>query len=247
MALRFKYGNYTTPICTSRPTSRTIVPRFINEFAVSYIWTLQFDIEITAATTYDIVAATIALRQALEVQGLSGGLQFGNDTDGWLNTDHWLNATGAIGGVKVTQQGLSDSPLQLATEQRCTVTLEAEYPNLNEARTLLEFDETVEITGEGGADTELAEQATLPGFYQTTQLYTPVTVVQSGRSVGKNAFPPLPSFLIATAGARKVRLTRDRKSYEKKGLSVLKFIREYSYTFVLPAHPGQNVNPQFLM
>lgn len=245
MALRFCYGNYTAPICTSRPTSRTIVPRYINEFAVSYIWTLQFDIELTYSTTADIVAATLALRQALSVQGLSGGLQFGNDTDGWFNTDHWLNAAGAIGGVKVTQQGLSDSPLQLATEQRCSVTLEAEYPNLNESRTLLEFDETVEILGEGGAATELAEQATAPGFFQTTQQHTPVTVVQSGRAVGRTAFPTLPVFLISTAGARQVRQTRDRKSYERKGVTILKYIREYSFTYVLPTHPG-NVNPQFL-
>lgn len=245
MALRFKYGSYTSPICSARPVSRTIVPRMINEFAVSYIWTLGFDIELTGTTTAEIVAATVALRKALEVQNQAGGIQFGNDTDGWFDSDHWLNTTGAIGGVQVTQQGLSDSPLQLATEQRCSITLSAEYPNLNETRTLLEFDETVEILGEGGAETGLAEQATLPSFYQTTQLYTPVTVVQSGRIVGKTAFPSLPSPLIATAGARQVRQTRDRKSYEKKGLSVLKFIREYSYTFVLPTHPG-TVNPQFL-
>lgn len=245
MALRFKYGSYTSPICSARPVSRTIVPRMINEFAVSYIWTLAFDIELTGTTTAEIVLATIALRQALEIQNQAGGIQFGNDTDGWFNSDHWLNTTGAIGGVQVTQQGLADSPLQLATEQRCSITLSAEYPNLNESRTLLEFDETVEIIGEGGAETALAEQATLPAFYQTTQLYTPVTVVQSGRIVGKTAFPGLPSPLIATSGARQVRQTRDRKSYEKKGLSVLKFIREYSYTFVLPTHPG-TVNPQFL-
>jgi hypothetical protein len=217
----------------------------INEFAVSYIWTLQFDIELTGTTTAEIVAATLALRTELEKQNQPAGIKFGSDLEGWNNTEHWLNTLGAIGGVQVTQQGLTDSPLQLATDQRVSITLVAEYPNLNESRTTLEFDETVEILGEGGAETELAEQATAPGFYQTTQLYTPVTVVQSGRIVGKTTFPGLPSPLISTSGARQVRQTWDRKSYEKKGLSVLKFIREYSYTFVLPTHPG-TVNPQFL-
>jgi hypothetical protein len=245
MALRFAYGSYATPICTTRPTSRSIVPRIINEFAVSYIWTLSFDIEITGDTTAEIIAATIALRQAISVQGLSGGLQFGSDTDGWFNTDHWLNAFGAIGGVLVTQQGLSDSPLQLATEQRCTLTMTAEYANASETRTLLEFAETVEISGEGGADTELAEQATLPGFYQEITKYTRVTVTQSGRLVGKTNFPGLPAPLITIAGARKVTATRDKKSYETKGLAVIKFIREYSYTFVLATHPG-TVNPNLL-
>jgi len=242
MALRFRYGNYISPLCSARPISRTITPRMINEFAVSYIWTLQFDIELTGTTTAEIVAATIALRTELEKQNQPGGIQFGSDLEGWNNTEHWLNTLGAIGGVQVTQQGLTDSPLQLATDQRVSITLVAEYPNLNEARQLLEFDETVEILGEGGPDTELAERATLPGFYQTIQQHTPVTVVQSGRIVGRSAFPPLPMFLITTAGARKVRQTRDRKSYEKKGLQILKFIREYSFTYVLPGHPG-NVNP----
>lgn len=245
MALRFKYGSYTSPICSARPVSRTIVPRMINEFAVSYIWTLTFDIELTGDTTAEIIEATIALRQAISVQGLAGGLQFGSNETGWLNTDHWLNTFGAIGGVQVTQQGLSDSPLQLATEQRCTVTMTAEYANASETRTLLEFVEAVEISGEGGADTELAEQATLPGFYQEITKYTRVVVTQSGRLVGRTNFPSLPQPIISVAGARKVTATRDKKSYETKGLSVLKYIREYSYTFVLPTHPGP-INPGLL-
>lgn len=244
MALRFTYGAYSTPICTARPTSRSIVPRMINDFAVSYIWTLSFDVEFTG-TTSEVIAATIAFRNAISVQGLAGGLQYGNDTDGWLNTDHWLNTLGAIGGVQVTQQGLNDSPLQLATEQRCTVTLVAEYANASETRTLLEFSESLEIQGEGGPDTELVDQASLPGFYQQIQAYTRVTVVQSGRMVGKTGFPGLPSPIIATAGARKVKLTRDKKSYENKGTSILKFIREYSYTFVLAVHPGP-ITPGYL-
>jgi hypothetical protein len=217
----------------------------INEFAVSYIWSLQFDIELTGDSTADIVQKTIDLRNALQRQNRAGGIQYGSDASGWTNTDHWLNTTGAIGGVQVMQQGLSDSPLQLATEQRVSITLQAEYANLNESRTLLEFAESIEMIGEGGPDTELAEQATLPGFYQEIQKFTPVTVTQSGRTVGKTAFPSLPSFVIMTPGARKVRLTRDRKSYETKGLSVLKFIREYSYQYVLPGHPG-TIDPQFL-
>jgi len=244
MSTRFAYGSYVSKTCIVRSASRTITPRFVNNFAISYTWVLQFELEITEATTTDIVAETIALRQALQAQGLSGGLQYYNGTT-WLNTDHWLNATGAIGGVTITQQGLNDSPLQLATEQRFTLQMQAEYANTNESRTLLQFDETVEITGEGGADTVLVEQAASVGFYQTVQAYTPVQLVQSGRMVGKTAFPSLPSFLITTPGARKVRATRDRKSYEMKGASIVGYVREYSFTFNLATHPG-TVNPGFL-
>lgn len=244
MATRFVYGSYVSKTCIVRGATRSITPRFTNNFAVSYIWTLTFDIEISEATTADIVSETIALRQALETQGLSGGLQF-YDGSSWLNTDHFLNAFGAIGGVTVTQQGLGDSPLQLATEQRFTLQMQAEYANLNETRTLLQFDESVEITGEGGADTVLVEQAAAPGFYQTVQQYTPVQVVQSGRAVGRTGFPALPGFVITTAGARKVRVTRDRKSYEMKGTSIIGFVREYSFTFILPSHPG-SIIPNYL-
>ena len=244
MSTRFAYGSYVSKTCLVRSATRTITPRFVNNFAISYTWTLTFEIEISEPTTTDIVAETVALRQALQVQGLSGGLQYYNGTT-WLNTDHWLNATGAIGGVTVTQQGLADSPLQLATEQRFTLQMQAEYANTNESRTLLQFEETIEITGEGGADTVLVEQATSPGFYQTTSQYTPVQVVQSGRMVGRTAFPALPAFSVTTPGARKVRVTRDRKSYEMKGLTIIGYVREYSFTFNLASHPG-TVNPGVL-
>lgn len=240
MAIRFAYGSYVSTSCAVRPTGRTIVPRMINDFAVSYIWTLQLEVEITQANTYNIVAESIALREAIAVQGLSGGIQF-NDGTGWLNTEHWLNAFGAIGGVQITSFGLSDSPLQLASEQKGTITMTAEYANLNEARTLLLWDEQVEISGEGGAQTELVEQATALGFYQQTQLYTPVTVVQSGRMIGRNAFPNAPPFLIVTADARQVRQTRDRRSYTRKGATIIEYIRDYSFTYHLAAHPGSLV------
>lgn len=244
MSTRFVYGSYISKTCIVRSATRSIAPRFVNNFAISYLWTLTFEIEISETTTTDIVAETIALRQALETQGLSGGLQFYDGTT-WLNTDHWLSSFGAIGGVTINQTGLSDSPLQLATEQRFTLQMQAEYANTNETRTLLQFDESIEITGEGGADNVLVEQAADPGFYQTVQLYTPVQVVQSGRAVGRTGFPALPAFAITTPGARKVRVTRDRKSYETKGLTIIGFIREYSFTYVLPSHPG-TVNPGYL-
>ncbi len=68
----------------------------------------------------------------------------------------------------------------------------------------------------------------------------------SERSIGReDRLSGVAGFRCHHGRARKVRVTRDRKSYEMKGTSIIGFIREYSFTFNLASHPGDIV-PNFL-
>lgn len=241
----FNYGSYNSLACSARCSSHAIRPLFINNFAVAH----QHDVTIegTLYVTSDLVtpAANLItecglLEDALKIPNQSGGLKYSGG-----NTTHFLSNSGAIGGVTVSDFRWVDTPTHLVTQARFTVTLSALYGNGSEAREVVEANETVEILGEGGADTPLAPQTGATSVRQQITDYTDVVVTQSGRLVGRTGYPSLPSPLIATAGARQQKMTRDAKTTEQRGVGFIAYIRSYSYTFTLATHPG-TVNPNFL-
>lgn len=245
MSLYFAYGSYATLPCSARCSSQSNVPLRINNFAIAVEKTIT--IEGALYVTSDLVtpvanltAEMTAMEDALKIPNQNGGLMHAGGP-----TAHWLTASGAIGGVQVLNLQWLDSPTHLTTQVRFAVTLQALYGNGSESREIVEFRETVEIQGEGGADTPLAPQVGATSVRQQVSDYTDVVVVQSGRAVGRTGYPALTSPLIATTGARQQKLTRDVKEYEQRGTGFIAYIRSYSYTFTLSSHPG-TVNPNVL-
>ena len=125
------------------------------------------------------------------------------------------------------------------------MTIQAEYPNTSENIQTLRFEETIEITGTGGAKTTLRPRHTLQSLRQQIRPFTDVRVSQTGLVVGRTAYPSLPSPLIVTSGAMQAETVRDRKSKKQIGATTHEFHRAYSYEFTLSSHPG-TVDPRGL-
>ena len=242
MGLRFVYGSYTGAENHARPVSLSIVPRLVNGFPVSHIWTLQCEVLLLVTPgeepMSDLTTQAQALIDALAVHDGSGGLQFTTNGTDWSNTSHFLNATTDVGTVVPQPISLPASQLQYATELWVQVQIAAEYANTNFTQSLLRFDETVQITGEGGAETILRPQWNAASVRQQVKPYTDVEVIQSGTIVGKGSFPSLPNYLITESGARDVKVTRDSKSYVHDQAKIVEYVRSYSYRFTLNSHPG---------
>lgn len=237
MTLYLVIGNAVSDGCTVRVSARSFKPIIVNDFIIAHEQTISFEGYLYAIGPMALSARMLALENAVAVPNQSVGLstEFGS-------TQHWLSATGAIGGIKITDFGFEDTPLHMATQVKYRLSATAIYSA--SSRSLLELNETVTTVGEGGAKTVLASQAGLQSIYQTVKDYTDVQVVQSGKVVGRT-MPSIPSPIIGTSGARDVEQTRDSVSYTNRGTSILLINREYSYTFNLPAHPGA-ISPTYL-
>lgn len=238
MSLYFQYGAYTTLPCSARISAHSVEPILYNNFAVAYrkSVTIEAYLYITSTAVPSVVNLTAemqALQDALQIPNQSGGIAHGGG-----QTVHWVSNSGALGGVQVSAFQWLDTPTHLAVQAKFSVTLSAEYANGLEPQNIVMLKESVEIIGEGGADTPLAPQVGALSIRQTIQDYTDVTVTQAGTITGRAGYPNLPTPLIATAGARQVKLTRDFKEPEQVRFGIRVFNRQYAYTFTLPAHPG---------
>lgn len=243
--LRFKYGSYTSATGAARPVGLSLATRDVNGFPTTHIWTLTCEVLLLADGPNNVTTAALALSDALRVPYQNGGIQYTlNDTD-WYNTHHWLNTSGSLNGVLPAPIGFPPTPLQYATEQTVTVTLTAEYPNTDLARTTLRLEEQVSIRGEGGAITVLRPRWNSTSIYQELKPYSDVYVTQSGIVVGRSGYVSLPSPLIGTAGARNVQVTDDNKRLVQVGVGVIEYQRAYAYQFALASHPG-TTNPNGL-
>lgn len=244
--LRFAYGAYATPMGRARPSGLSVSVREQNGFPISHVWSLTCEVILLADGAANLTAAALALSDALSVPYLNGGIQFTLDDVNWFNTHHWVNNAGSAQGVQPTQFAFPGSPLQYATEQTVTVTLQAEYNNASLPISTLRWEETVDIQGEGGAITILRPRWNAVSIFQELTPYSDVVLVQSGTIVGRSGYPSLPSPLIVTPGARLQPATRDRKRPVQAGVFPIEFQRSYSYTFNLPTHPG-TINPNVLV
>lgn len=241
MSFYLQYGAYATDPCTVRATSHNVTPVMYNGFAVAFKRSIGIEGYLYGNGTADLLAKMAAMEAALTLPNQSGGIKYSGG-----NTQHWLTSVGAIGGVQLENFNWVDSPLHMVSEAKFQLTLSAEYGNALEPQDVVQWDESVEIIGEGGADTPLATQVGAPSVRQTIADYTDVVVTQSGFVIGRTGYPALPNPLIVTAGARQVRQTRDLKSRVQIRKGIMVYKRAYSYTFTLPSHPG-NVNPGVLV
>lgn len=229
----FEKGAYSTADCTVRASNRTIRPIKIGVFIVAYEHKLVIEGHLYASGPIALSTKMNELQNALSIPNESLGVKY--DT---TQTSHWLSTSGAIGGVVLDDFAWQDTPLSMATQVKFTASFVATYGNtLDGARQVVSLDENITIIGEGGADTELAPQVGLPSTYQTITDYTDVVVTQSGQIKSKS-IPGMPSPIVTTDGARKVKQTRNSLSYQQVGVDILLYIRDYSYTFNLATFPG---------
>ena len=241
--LRFKWGGYESAIGTARPVSMTITQKDVNSYQPTLQYELQCELWLSAEGPAALTTAFEALKAALAIPRVPGGIQYTTDSGGsWFNTSHYVNTSGAYVGPVARSIGAPGGPLQYAIEQYVQIAIMAEYNNSAETQELLRWEETVDITGEGGAKTTLRPRHNAVSLLQELRPYTDVSVTQSGTIVGRSGYQSIPTPLIATTGARQVDVSRDGKRKRMVGGSNFEYIRQYSYQYLLNAHPGA-VNP----
>ncbi len=241
-SFRFRYGSFYTAAGSAKPVSMDVSTREINTYQTSLIYDMQVEIWLSGSGPADITSQIEALKTAMLVPRLDAGIEYSTDGVNWFSTSHFMYASGCLVGPQARVISLPSGPLQYATEQYVQIQIQAEYNNAAESVANLTLTESVEIIGEGGAKNILRPRHNTVSELQERRAYTDVTVVQSGSISGRTSYPSLPAFLIATAGARDVDVTRDKKHKRQIGTANFEFIRDYSFTYSLNAHPG-TVNP----
>lgn len=220
--------------------SRKVLPVLWNGYTIGWEFKLQINGFVYGIGPAQVSAAMGAMESLMRIQDVDSGI-----TSSGVPTSHWLPFLGSLDGVRVESFDWVDSPLHLATEAKYAVSLAALYGNANESKDVVELSETLQILGEGGADTPLAPQATEPSIYQEVQSHTDVVVTQSGVVSARSGFPPMPLPVISEDDARQVKQTRNSPSVVQRRTGIEVYRRSYSYTFVLPAHPGA-ITPNIL-
>lgn len=238
MGLYLVIGENNSQVNTVRVTGRSVRPIEYNSFIIAYEQDMSFegwlyaDDVNTTNNTDELSAKMLALERALTVPNVKIGLQ--STVNG--QTQHWLAKEGAIGRVRLKSFAFVDTPLSMVTEVKYTMTVTATYGNVSELRSIVTLDETLSYTGTGGPAVVLAPQAGAKSIYQRVADYTDCTVVQSGKMMSRNA-AVLPRPVFIRDGAFQHKLAKDTMSYVMRGTQVLLYVRDYSYTFILPELP----------
>ena len=239
MAIFLTIGAATSDPCTVRVTGRSVKPIEYNTFIVAYEQDLSFEGYLYANGPAALSVKMLALERALAIPNVSIGLSY---TGG--QTHHWLSTAGAIGNVRLKAFAYSDTPLHMAKECKYNLTVTGMYNAVNELRSVVQLDETLSYTGTGGPNVVLAPQAGALSVYQQIADYTDVTVVQTGKMTSRTLVN-LPSPVITTEGAFQHKQAKDTISYVMKGTQIWLFVRDYSYTFILPELPAATL-PTYL-
>ncbi|UUO04622.1 hypothetical protein M4951_14610 [Blastopirellula sp. J2-11] len=188
-----KIGDYTHEIggpqlsITQRPVlSEGGVP-----LAQLHTWQIQGIV--TGGGQTDIDTKIAALVAAYRGGGFDATLLL---SDGVTPSQHVLKNNRAVGGVRVISG--PDFPngggAEYATKRTFAVTLEAEIPIENAATALLNFRESLSLSG-GDRRVEWTETKLGPPRPQITRRQTIYRAVQSGQAVGYLQYPTFPGFL----------------------------------------------------
>ena len=183
------YGNYTHDAnevsLLSQQTRTKYSARGRKESTLKTI-SLQADLIPAAVTQAAIKAAIQELEAAYSVNGLDWALYH---DDGTISA-HFLTSANSIGGVRVMDIGYPDGDgSQYATWRKATITLEAEYPG---GDNLLQFQETLRFSGNGGRRERCIETANGPPQRQVLNQRTIARATQSGSAIGLLSEPQFP-------------------------------------------------------
>ncbi|MCC9608515.1 hypothetical protein LOC68_09885 [Blastopirellula sp. JC732] len=188
-----KIGNYTHEIggpqlsITQRPVlSEGGVP-----LAQLHSWQIQGIV--TGSGQSEIDAKVAALIAAYRQRGFDASLLL---SDGVTPSQHALKNSQAIGGVRVVSGPSfpNGAGAEYATKRTFAVTLEAEIPIEDPQTALLNFRESLSLSG-GDRRVEWTETKLGPPRAQMTRRQTIYRAVQSGQAVGYRQYPLFPGFL----------------------------------------------------
>ncbi|TWT34689.1 hypothetical protein [Blastopirellula retiformator] len=188
-----KIGNYTHEIGGPQLaiTQRPVLSEGGIPLAQLHTWQIQGIV--TGSGQDDIDAKIAALKAAYRQRGFDATLLL---SDGVTPSQHVLPGSKAIGGVRVVSG--PDFPngggAEYATKRTFAVTLEAEIPIEDAQTALLNFRETLALSG-GDRRIDWTETKLGPPRPQMTRRQTIYHAVQSGSAVGYRQYPTFPGFL----------------------------------------------------
>lgn len=187
-------------------------------------WTITGVLQ--ASTQAGITTAIALLRSAYAVNGLDVALYL---DDGSTLTDHFILSRNTLGGVRVIAfEFPNGTGAEYSTFRSYSITLEADFADATPL--LLEFDESLDFSGTGGARRVLVETMDGPPQEQIVANRTIYRASQSGRSVGSFTWPPIPSPIWPAAEMLERRRTK-RKTPRRVGNNATEYAVEWSYEF----------------
>lgn len=207
-------------------------------YAVKVIWIIQ-----------GVLLGSSVAELTARIQLLQDAYNFGGDSIGLYNDDgsptaHFLDSSSAIGGVRINRPPSfpKGDGTEYVTKREYEIEVEALYPFTGTA--LLEFTETVALSGGGGARFVYKQPLTgLPVKQQVAQ-FTTYKATQSGSAVGWLGYPPFPSVLFPSSEKIDLR-SQTRGSPSVWNGNAVRYPISWSYQFEsnqpLQANPNTGV------
>jgi hypothetical protein len=150
---------------------------------------------LSAATPTLLTTAIDALKAAC-LDGSDVGLYESGSPD--VATSHILTNSLTVGGTRLEGPKFPEGQgAQYANQRTFTLTVEADFDAAGIAGTLTSFQETVSVTGTGGARFVTQTPLDGPVIAQTVSRFSPIMVVQSGSAIGHTAYPTVPAPLLS--------------------------------------------------
>lgn len=201
--MQLQFGQYRFPIGQVEATPRMRTLRAQDGTPYEYQWSITIKGELLAADP-DAATATYLLCQ--EAQRMRLALQNPNsdmvliDNTG-APTDIALYRANSLGGVQVEWVQYPDTePGALVTHRGFEFQAVAQYPATQVPNPLLEYEETVQITGNCGPQYVFQPSLVdLPTVVQT-QANTTCRAIVSGRAVAYRGYPAIPPPLFGGPG-----------------------------------------------
>lgn len=227
--------------CHADMLGHQIVPKMINDFMSALEHTLQLQVSIPCDSPTDAMGKMAVIESAIgDGQPLS---QIGFD-DGSGSEAHAVFAAQTLYGIIPRNFQWVRTPGHLAWDIAYSVTVSWAVGGFE--RQLLQYSEVINIQGQDGAVTALAPGAGVDSTYETIASQIPqIVVTQQGTIKQRSSYPLVPDPVITTAGALQVGATNVSRRVEQQRQAILAYVLSYSYTFILPTHPGVVV-PSFL-
>lgn len=187
------YGTFTHP-ANEVTLSSVAVQRVRNPRGFTYILRKRIQIAMVIVldtSSLSTAQAQTALRTAIQARQVAyslDGQSFIFKHDDGTTSAHYLDNATSIGGVRVVDDNFpKGDAAEYATQRTYTVTLEADYPV--SSGSLMQFQETIEITGTGGPRKIIIETLNGDAQEQIVNQKTKVMITQRGSAIGHLSYP----------------------------------------------------------
>ena len=191
MATYFRYGNYihaASEVQLSVSKKATFSARGLRQ-SLDVNFGISGVLISTDGTVATLTAQMNALENAYTSDGYSAGLYL--DANCTVPTNHIINTALTIGGTRVMSLDWHHADgTELVTVRGYNITLHATFPGVSN---ILEFHESISVTGNGGPRVIVLESLQGQPQPQTTCLYTKCTATQRGSAKGLFSWIPAPA------------------------------------------------------